>query len=327
MASLTLKAGGFSPRGLWRSYERALRRSPVATQAVTSAALWGLGDALAQRIEGPSPRSGPDLRRVALTAAFGGAVIGPLGHAWYLGLDQLVLRLGLAGTRRAMLLKVLVDNLVYSPAYVAAFFAFGSVVIDGISARQLGAKMRRELMPTLIAEALVWPPYMALVFGRVPVQHQLLAVNVATLFDVCFLSWARTHAQPEPEPDTCVSASAEHVAEHVASEAEHVTDLAAAAAHVAALRRQAEEQESRARERLAAAAEQEEGRGGVRRRGGRGRQQQQQQQQQAARSANDEVRRELAACLWDATPETSLGARALMAASVTGGGAAVGGWW
>eukprot|EP00198_Chlamydomonas_reinhardtii_P005718 XP_001695054.1 predicted protein [Chlamydomonas reinhardtii] len=199
MAALTISggAGGFNPLSrAWNAYERSLRRHPVLTQAASSALLWGLGDAMAQRIEARcSGVAQPDGRRTALTAAFGGGIIGPSGHAWYQALDSLVLRCGLVGSsRRAMLLKVVLDNLVYSPAYVLAFFAFGCLAIDRLSPAEFKEQLRSQFVPTMLAEALVWPPYMALVFSRVPVPHQLLAVNVATLFDVCFLSWVRcTH--------------------------------------------------------------------------------------------------------------------------------------
>ncbi|GLI62360.1 hypothetical protein VaNZ11_004979 [Volvox africanus] len=190
-AALTISGKGFNPFGrAWAAYERSLRKHPVMTQAATSALLWGLGDAMAQRIENRG-RGGIDARRVALTAAFGGAVIGPAGHGWYLMLERLVMQLGLACSMKSMLLKVTADNLLYSPCYVLAFFAYGCMAIDGLSPAIFVEKMREEFMPTMLAEALVWPPYMAFVFSRVPVKHQLLAVNVATLFDVCFLSWVR----------------------------------------------------------------------------------------------------------------------------------------
>ncbi|PNH07346.1 Protein SYM1 [Tetrabaena socialis] len=95
--------------------------------------------------------------------------------------------------------NVTVDNLLYSPIYVLAFFAYGCMAIDGLGPAAFAAKMKEEFLPTMVTEALMWPPYMAAVFSRVPVKHQLLAVNVATLFDVCFLSWVRTkHEQEQP---------------------------------------------------------------------------------------------------------------------------------
>ncbi|EFJ42630.1 hypothetical protein VOLCADRAFT_121508 [Volvox carteri f. nagariensis] len=199
-SALAISGRGFNPFGrAWAAYERSLRKHPVLTQAASSALLWGLGDAMAQRIENRG-RGGIDARRVALTAAFGGAVIGPAGHGWYLLLERLVLKLGLACSLKSMLLKVTVDNLLYSPCYVLAFFAYGCMAIDGLSPAVFAEKMREEFVPTMLAEAMLWPPYMAFVFSRVPVKHQLLAVNVATLFDVCFLSWVRTKDEAELAP-------------------------------------------------------------------------------------------------------------------------------
>ena len=52
------------------------------------------GDVLAQRFE-----KGPfDARRCAMTAAYGAAFIGPVGHAWYLGLDRAARALFRPGT-------------------------------------------------------------------------------------------------------------------------------------------------------------------------------------------------------------------------------------
>jgi Mpv17 / PMP22 family len=46
-----------------------------------------------------------------------------------------------------------------------------------------------DFWPTYLAEAAFWPGFQALNFLAVPVQHQLLAVNVACLADSTFLCW------------------------------------------------------------------------------------------------------------------------------------------
>ena len=46
-------------------------------------------------------------------------------------------------------------------------------------------------MPVFVAECAFWPAFQALNFWRVPVQHQLLTVNVACLLDAVFLNWAK----------------------------------------------------------------------------------------------------------------------------------------
>ncbi|GIL58957.1 hypothetical protein Vafri_13958 [Volvox africanus] len=324
-AALTISGKGFNPFGrAWAAYERSLRKHPVMTQAATSALLWGLGDGMAQRIENRG-RGGIDARRVALTAAFGGAVIGPAGHGWYLMLERLVMQLGLACSLKSMLLKVTADNLLYSPCYVLAFFAYGCMAIDGLSPAIFIEKMREEFMPTMLAEALLWPPYMAFVFSRVPVKHQLLAVNVATLFDVCFLSWVRGKDADRKEEKAKEEAEA---AETVFQQQQlQLQPAAAAAAQRVQTLRQREDQQT------------EERRGRARKVAPKDSQamlNQQQEQTQLAFAADRELSelaaRDLglaaaAAALWpwDAAMDENLNRLALAAASATCSSASHGG--
>lgn len=51
--------------------------------------------------------------------------------------------------------------------------------------------MEVDFLPSLAAEVCVWPFFQALSFWKIPVKHQLLAVNMFAVFDAAFLSWAR----------------------------------------------------------------------------------------------------------------------------------------
>jgi protein Mpv17 len=258
----------------WSSYEGALERRPLATQATTSALLWGAGDLLAQRIERsearadrrraaaaaaaaasaaggrkraggagagerpPSSSSPPahgnddnvdapyDFGRAALTAMFGGVMVGPVGHVWYSNLDRIILatRRGLlaagagggggraaavasslpaaaaaATTSAAALVstpafiaaKVLLDTAVMGPFYVASYFTFGATVMDGGGWREAKQKLESDFWPTLAAEVCFWPAVQGVNFWRVPARHQLLVVNALTVADAAFMSWAR----------------------------------------------------------------------------------------------------------------------------------------
>ena len=114
---------------------------------------------------------------------------GPAGHYWYLGLDSAVVRLGLGSTSLAgVASKVAADTLVFGPVHIVAFFAF----MEAVEGRGLGAaanKIRSEFWPTFLVELGFWPAFQALNFWRVPVQHQLLAVNAACVLDSTFLCW------------------------------------------------------------------------------------------------------------------------------------------
>lgn len=52
-------------------------------------------------------------------------------------------------------------------------------------------KMRVDFVPTLAAEVSLWPIVQSVNFSVVPLQHQLLVINLFTIIDAAFMSWAR----------------------------------------------------------------------------------------------------------------------------------------
>lgn len=62
-------------------------------------------------------------------------------------------------------------------------------------------KLRKDYLSTLLTEMVIWPGYQACNFWKVPVKHQLLVINAATIVDSTFLCWcARRRA-----PATCIN--------------------------------------------------------------------------------------------------------------------------
>lgn len=212
-----------SPLGhAWRCYEAALQKHRLPTQVVSSGCLFAAGDLLAQRLK----KQPLDLKRTALTAAFGGIVIGPAGEpgkarhhhcaqdrycprqrhrllyiclqccvhaggAWYHGLDSLAGLLAEPGTPAFLALKTLLDGIIWNAFTIATFFLYGELAIDGGSMQSAQEKLSHEFMPTFCLEAALWPPIMYAVFKRLPVAHHLLAVNLVTVLDVTLLAWCR----------------------------------------------------------------------------------------------------------------------------------------
>lgn len=50
-------------------------------------------------------------------------------------------------------------------------------------------KCKRDFLSAYAAELVFWPAFQAVNFWKVPVRHQLLAVNTACLLDATFLCW------------------------------------------------------------------------------------------------------------------------------------------
>ncbi len=139
------------------------------------------------------------------------------GYWWYSWLDAVTSSLGGPGSMRVILAKVVLDNALWSAAYVGEssrsvnprsflrtssrfkptstmlcvgmFMAYSSIVINGHGIQEMKEKLSQDFWPTMAVYMIVWPPIMATVFLKVPLRHQLLWVNMLTVADASFLSF------------------------------------------------------------------------------------------------------------------------------------------
>ncbi|KIZ00261.1 Protein SYM1 [Monoraphidium neglectum] len=146
------------------------------------------GDALAQQLEDVPF----DARRNLLTCAYGAAFIGPVGHAWYMALDRAARALLTPGSFAFVGGKVIADTALFGPLHVAGYFTH-MALCEGGGPEEVMRKLRRDFWPTFSAELTVWPVVQAANFKLVPVQFQLLVVNLFTILDSCFMSFARAN--------------------------------------------------------------------------------------------------------------------------------------
>ena len=77
----------------------------------------------------------------------------------------------------------------------AAFYLWGALMIDNTGLEGFKKKITKDFVPTYAAELCIWPPFQLFNFTRIPVEHHLLAVNLMTVLDVSFLSWARSQVR------------------------------------------------------------------------------------------------------------------------------------
>eukprot|EP00898_Chlorokybus_atmophyticus_P002147 jgi/Chlat1/2933/Chrsp2S04675 len=187
---------------LWGGYTRQLRLHPVRTQVATSALLWGIGDVFAQHLTAKDKHTdsgdgkekvssrGLDGRRVALTAFFGGAFVGPVGHHWYNRLDTVVQRYARPNTARFLAIKIISDSLIFGPAFIAGYFIYMGLA-EGNPPRRVLEDLKRDFLPAFAVELSFWPLFQTINFRFVPVRHQLLCVNAAAILESAFLSWVK----------------------------------------------------------------------------------------------------------------------------------------
>lgn len=185
---LRAEAGlGALPRRALAQYLRLLRLYPVLTKAATSGILSALGNFLAQMIEkrrkkengsGKLDVSGP-LRY----AIYGFFFTGPLSHYFYLFLERWVPpEVPLAGV-----LKLLLDRVLFAPAFLLLFFVIMNF-LEGRDAAALAARVRSGFWPALQMNWRVWTPVQFINVNYVPLQFRVLFANVVALFWYAYLA-------------------------------------------------------------------------------------------------------------------------------------------
>ncbi|KAF7137304.1 hypothetical protein RHSIM_Rhsim07G0153300 [Rhododendron simsii] len=207
---------------VWKWYQNCLAVHPVKTQIISSGLIWGCGDIAAQTVTHYTAQkrrqisiilvfpqcSSAELalhnsvrvdedeelkinwRRVATTSLFGFGFVGPVGHFWYEGLDQVMKsRLHLQPkSMRFVASKVALDGIIFGPLDLLVFFSYMGFS-SGKSATQVKEDVKRDFIPAFVLEGGIWPLLQVANFRFVPVRYQLLYVNLFCLLDSCFLSW------------------------------------------------------------------------------------------------------------------------------------------
>ncbi|XP_058224049.1 uncharacterized protein LOC131333502 isoform X1 [Rhododendron vialii] len=186
---------------VWKWYQNCLAVHPVKTQIISSGLIWGCGDIAAQTVTHYTAQKRRQIsdedeelkinwRRVATTSLFGFGFVGPVGHFWYEGLDQVMKsRLHLQPkSMRFVASKVALDGIIFGPLDLLVFFSYMGFS-SGKSATQVKEDVKRDFIPAFVLEGGIWPLLQVANFRFVPVRYQLLYVNLFCLLDSCFLSW------------------------------------------------------------------------------------------------------------------------------------------
>ncbi|DBA03854.1 TPA: hypothetical protein N0F65_004544 [Lagenidium giganteum] len=175
-------------------YDEWLTKSPLLTKSLTSAALFGLGDCIAQRLEEDDDSSAADssegnegsMERTVRMMVWGGLLFAPVAHGWYNGLERVVRGTG----KLAVVQKIALDQLVFTPPVTLAFFTSTKLMEQ----RRLDAlplaweEATNKLVPTLQVNYVVWPLIHVCTFGFVPLRYRILFINCMSLGWSAFLS-------------------------------------------------------------------------------------------------------------------------------------------
>ncbi|KAM5254128.1 mitochondrial inner membrane protein Mpv17 isoform 3-T4 [Hipposideros larvatus] len=138
---------------LWRAYQRALTAHPWKVQVLTAGSLMGLGDIISQQL----------VERRGLR-----------GHQTGRTLTMVCLGCGFVGG--------------FAPCFLGCFLPLVGT-LNGLSAQDNWAKLRRDYPDALITNYYLWPAVQLANFYLVPLHYRLAVVQCVAVIWNSYLSW------------------------------------------------------------------------------------------------------------------------------------------
>ncbi|KAF1926246.1 uncharacterized protein M421DRAFT_102594 [Didymella exigua CBS 183.55] len=165
----------------FRWYQAKLKSAPLATQAITTAILFGTGDTMAQQLVEKRGWKAHDAMRTARMAGYGGVIFGPAATTWYGVLTKYVNTRSKNGT---ILARVACDQFLFAPVNMGLFLST-MAYLEGSS---ISTRLETAYIPGLTKNFMVWPWVQFANFKYVPADLRVLVVNVVSLGWNCYLS-------------------------------------------------------------------------------------------------------------------------------------------
>uniref|UniRef100_A0A8D8V2B5 Mitochondrial inner membrane protein Mpv17 n=1 Tax=Cacopsylla melanoneura TaxID=428564 RepID=A0A8D8V2B5_9HEMI len=167
-------------RRVLHSYKNLLTHRPYTVQAVQTASLMGIGDLIAQTfIEGHNIMDINPVRTLQYSVV--GLVVGPTVGKWYQTLERMY-------GKEAVLKKVLTDQLVFSPVFIAVLVTSLNL-LQGANWETAVANVRASYVDIILTGYQIWPLVQVVNFYFVPIQYRVLLVQAVAVVWNTYLSW------------------------------------------------------------------------------------------------------------------------------------------
>ncbi|KAM9584300.1 mpv17-like protein [Trichechus inunguis] len=166
--------------GWWQVLSRAARRYPWPTNVLLYAALYSAGDALQQRLRG-GPADWRQTQRVATVAV---AFHANFNYVW-LGLLERALP---GRAPRAILAKVLYDQVLGAPVAISAFYA-GMSILQGKD--DIFLDLKEKFWNTYKSGLLYWPFVQLTNFSLVPIHWRTAYIGLCGFLWATFICFSQ----------------------------------------------------------------------------------------------------------------------------------------
>ncbi|XP_031260699.1 protein SYM1-like isoform X1 [Pistacia vera] len=162
-ASLSSKAG------FVRWYLGMVKSRPVLTKSITCALIYTAADLSSQTLSSSNPF---DLVRTLRMAGYGMIVLGPSLHFWFNFVSKVFPKRDLITTLK----KIAMGQLLYGPFMTVVFLSVNAG-LQGENGEEIVARLKRDLLPTMINGVMYWPLCDFITFRFIPVHLQPLVSN------------------------------------------------------------------------------------------------------------------------------------------------------
>ncbi|KAK9918550.1 hypothetical protein WJX75_004916 [Coccomyxa subellipsoidea] len=152
---------------LWKTYLQTLKARQLLTKCCTSLCGFALGDTAAQRLLGNSKQ---DFCRTGRFMLYGFLIHAPGCHYFYQLLDRTVMPNEPTGAP-AILAKVFLDRVVFTPLNMLALFAFTGL-LEGLSWQRILYTISRRMLPLWLLSNVLWPAAHVINFRYVPSEQR-----------------------------------------------------------------------------------------------------------------------------------------------------------
>ncbi|KAK7277354.1 hypothetical protein RIF29_18505 [Crotalaria pallida] len=149
-------------------YLRKIQTHPLVTKSITSSLIFGAADFTSQMITLHSSAS-YDLKRASRMAVYGLLILGPSQHMWFNFLSKVLPKRDVSTTLK----KILMGQTLFGPVINTVFFSYNGA-LQGESGPEIIARLKRDLLPTLLGGAMFWPLCDFVTFKFIPVHLQPL---------------------------------------------------------------------------------------------------------------------------------------------------------
>lgn len=170
-SSAAAAATSISKVGFVGWYLGMIKSWPILTKSVTSALIYTAADLSSQTIVRES--SEPfDFIRTSRMAGYGMVILGPSLHFWFNFVSKLFPKRDLFSTLK----KMVMGQTLYGPAMTVIFFSLNAH-LQGENGAEIVARLKRDLLPTLLSGVMYWPICDFITFRFIPVHLQPLVSN------------------------------------------------------------------------------------------------------------------------------------------------------